>query len=114
MKWSASVTLTQDYTWKGEKDLFFIYSNPDAHPLEPNCSTATTLPGQYKAGDKLYVEQTCYSFKTTAKKGAKVSFWFFDWNERFPDELIFEFPIPGITGQADIIPNLISDEEQSS
>jgi hypothetical protein len=76
-KWNTSVTLTKDYYWHGADDIFFIYSNPDSTPIKPNCATATTLPGQYHAGDKISIEQTCYSFDVTVKKGARVSFWLF-------------------------------------
>jgi hypothetical protein len=83
--WEATVTLTKDYTWHGLDDVFFIYSNPDSFPIKANCTTAVPLPGQYKAGDHLSIQQTCYSFDKPLKKGSHVSFWMFYSYEKFPD-----------------------------
>jgi len=62
LKWEATITLSQNYTWRGIDDLFWSYANGN-EPVEDNCQTATTLPGPYSKGSNITIQQTCLSFK---------------------------------------------------
>jgi hypothetical protein len=94
LKWEVVITLDEDYTWRSNDDMFWIYANGD-YPVSYNCSTASTLPGPYPKGTNITIQQTCYSFTPALKPGAHLSFWAFNsHSSRFDDPLIFELTIP--------------------
>lgn len=72
LQWSINVTLLEDYDWKANDDVQYLYLTPDDEPITENCYQGTSMKNKYNKGSVILVEQLCFGFKPNFTRGSKV------------------------------------------